>query len=82
MTWRYQAVWCEHEKDRAYTICEVNLDDAGRLEYWTESPEMSASGDSLEELQRDLGRMCQACRDWEPVAFERLRPGMTFKRRS
>jgi hypothetical protein len=85
MTWRYQAVWRECTGylagERYYTVCVVHLDDDGRLEYWSENPEVTASGDTLEELRRDIRRMYEACGNWEPVAFEYLRPGMTFKRR-
>jgi len=82
MTWRYQAVWREHDGERAYSICEIYLDDDGRLDNWTQNPAIAPGGDSCEELQRDIGRMSEACRNWEPVAFEALQAGMTFKRRS
>jgi len=87
MTWRYQAVWHEHddgradENDRAYSLCEVYLNEDGRLDSWTMNPAIAPGSDTWEELQRDIGRMNEACQNWEPVAFESLRPGMTFKRR-
>jgi len=82
MTWRYQAVWREEMGERYYSICEVYLDDDGRLECWTQDPAIAPGGEDWEELQRAIGRMHEACSTWEPVAFESLQAGMTFKRRS
>ena len=87
MTWRYQAVWHEHddgradEKDRAYSLCEVYLNEDGRLDSWTMNPAIAPGSDTWEGLQRDIGRMYEDCWNWEPVAVADLHAGMTFKRR-
>jgi len=85
MTWRYQAVWGvgtgKFAGERHYTMCEVYLDDAGRLLSWTKNPAIAPGAEDQEALQRDIGRMYEDCWNWEPVAVADLHAGMTFKRR-
>jgi len=85
MTWRYQAVWREGTGvlagERHYSICEVYLDDDGRLANWTENPAIAPGGESWEDLQRSVGRMYEECWNFEPVAVADLQAGMTFRRR-
>ena len=85
-TWRYQAVFGENENDfdgtcNVYTICEVYLDADGKLEFWTESEAIAASGETIEELTADLQLMLKDISTWQPIHFDSLEIGMTFEKR-
>ena len=77
--WRYQSVFDENDGERWYSVCEVYLDAAGNLEGWTEHSSIAAGGNTLDELEGDLEQMITDVRRWEPVAFDSLYVGMTFK---
>jgi hypothetical protein len=81
VTWRYQTTWVEQKGERTYFICEVYLDESGRLASWVDNPEFGAKGDTWDDLQRDLGKMYEDCWNWQPVALAELRVGMIFQRR-
>jgi hypothetical protein len=56
------------------------FDDNGRLEHWTESPEIAGGGESVGDLIWCLRAMITDCWTWKPVAFEALKDGMTFEK--
>ena len=64
---------------RHYSVCEVYLDNKGRLEAWTENSAISPSGYSSDELVADLGYMLDDVSKWKPVAFESMNVGMGFE---
>ena len=81
MTWRYQAVYIEnHNGNKEYSICEVYLDDDGKLDSWTESHRIHPFGsETLNELINDLQRMMDDANRWKPVPTNKLQVGMTFE---
>ena len=84
-SWRYQIVYVEHSNDDGdkscvFSICEIYLDKYGKLEAWTENPQMKPYGETLDELIGDLQMMLDDAHKWEPVSFSSLKTGMTFKR--
>jgi len=80
MTWHYQPVYVESDGERAYSLCEVYLDDDGLLDSWTASRNIAAHGtDSADALLADLERMIHDVRRWEPVEFDTLTVGMRFE---
>ena len=83
--WRYQVVYDKtidglNEDNFAYTICEVYLDDDGKLECWTEGKSIAPYGESIDELNSDLQMMQRDLATWKPVPFDSLSVGMTFER--
>ncbi len=80
MNWRYQPVYEEDMFGRTVTLCECYFDEHGNLKRWTEDPAIIPSGETPEELQKDLIRMLADAYKWEPVAFSALTVGMTFIR--
>ena len=80
MNWRYQPVYADDDAGRAVTVCECYFDEHGKLQMWTEDMSSAASGETPEELQRDLIRMLADAYKWEPVPFASLHVGMTFER--
>lgn len=79
MSWRYQAVWTEHEGERFYAIIEVYLNEDGRLKEWTATPNgVSPGGESLKALEETLTRMMSDLR-WEPTAFSEMATGMRIR---
>jgi len=85
-SWRYQTVYIEHgtsddEITREYTLCEVYLDKDGKLEGSTENHAMSPMGDSVDELIGTLQIMLEDAAKWEPVEFESMQVGMTFRKK-
>ena len=83
--WRYQAVYSESSNEMgetycSFTICEIYLDKDGRLTAWTENPSIAASGETPDELTRDLQLMLNDTTKWKPVLFESLQVGMVFER--
>ena len=82
--WRYQAVYRKigsGDSERTeYSICEVYLDESGKLEGSTESPSMTPHGESLSELIGDLEMMLEDISKWKPVDFDKMQVGMTFER--
>ena len=80
--WRYQLVYTvnEHSELREYSICEIYLDENGKLKMWTESPAMRPYGNDEEELIGDLQLMLNDARSWDAVPFDALEKGITFKR--
>ena len=86
--WRYQAVYKEDgdeggdiETSRAYTVCEVYLDEDGKLIGSTENAAIAPYGWDLEELKADIQLMLDDVSKWEPVPFDSMQVGMTFSRR-
>jgi|GEM_PF-3240462 len=82
--WRYQTVYFEHrtcnnEITREHSLCEVYLDKDGKLDKWIASRFISPMGESVEELLDDLQFMLNNAIKWEPVEFESMHVGMTFK---
>jgi hypothetical protein len=82
-SWRYQAVYIEKDNheggtDKAFSICEVYLDEDDKLEMWTEKPNMSPYGESVEELTGDLETMLEDVKRWKSVNFELMEKGMIF----
>ena len=82
--WRYQAVYRkigEGDSERIeYSICEVYLDEEGKLEGSTESPSMIPHGETLSELIGDLKIMTEDVSKWKAVDFDKMQAGMTFER--
>jgi len=62
-------------------LCEVYLDKDGKLDKWTESHSMSPMGESTEELLGDLQFMLNDAAKWEPVKFDAMEVGMTFRKK-
>lgn len=82
MMWRYQSVYEETDEGvKSYTICEVYLDEDGKLKTWTESKSMHPYGDSIEELEKDLKMMIADVQKWKPIALNKLEIGMVFEKR-
>jgi len=81
--WRYQAVYRkvgDGESERIeYSICEVYLNDKGKLEASTESPTMTPYGESLSELIDDLKMMLADASKWKAVDFDNMQAGMSFE---
>ena len=81
--WRYQAVYRkigDGDSERVeYSICEVYLDDAGKLEGSTESPSMTPYGESLSELIGDMKMMLVDAEKWKAVDFDKMQAGMSFE---
>ena len=81
--WRYQAVYRKIGNGESarieYSICEVYLDDTGKLEGSTESPSMTPYGESLSELIGDLKLMLTDARKWKAVDFNKMQAGMSFE---
>lgn len=87
-TWRYQPVYVEEtvsapepHVERTMSLCEVYLDESGRLTGWTENRAMAPQGETVDELVGDLTRMLSDANRWEPVPYDALEVGMTFERR-
>jgi len=79
--WRYQAVYIDRDEEtREYSICEVYLDEDGKLEGWTENSSIAPYGTSYEELIGDLQIMMEDTRRWKAVPFDSMSVGMTFER--
>ena len=82
--WRYQAIYRKigiGDSERIeYSICEVYLDDAGKLDASTESPSMTPYGESLSELIGDLKMMLADAEKWKAVDFDNMQAGMSFER--
>ena len=82
--WRYQVVYRTIDSGESthmeYSICEVYLDDTGKLESWTESPRMTPYGESSVELISDLKTMMTDAEKWKAVDFDQMQTGMTFER--
>ena len=79
MSWHYLPVYVEANGERAYSLCEVYLDDDGLLDSWTASREIAAHGTDPSKLAADLELMARDVRRWEPVAFDALSVGMRFE---
>ena len=81
--WRYQAVYRKIGKGDSerieYSICEVYLDNAGKLEGSTESPSMTPYGESLSELIGDMKMMLADAEKWKAVDFDKMQAGMSFE---
>ena len=81
--WRYQAVYRKigsGDSERIeYSICEVYLDDTGKMEGSTESPSMTPYGESLSELIGDLKIMLSDAEKWKAVDFDNMQAGMSFE---
>jgi hypothetical protein len=87
MSWRYQPVrFIEKVGDNPeiiFQLCEVYLDAKGRLEKWTDPPGICPSGEgTIDQLTGDLCRMLIDAYCWEPVNFQDMHTGMSFKRRA
>lgn len=80
-SWHYLPVYIEDGEQRAYTICEVYLDNEGCVTTWTATRTIAARGASPIELKADLEQMLNDVDRWEPVAFHSLQPGMTLTRK-
>jgi len=85
-TWRYQAVYNVKEmengkKHYTFSVCEVYLDEKGKLCMWTEDASMKPTGEIHAELIQDLEHMLRDVKEWEPVQFDSLEVGMTFEKR-
>jgi hypothetical protein len=85
MTWRYQPVTFETDRDKETTLVEVYFDDDGNLTTWTDlvgacGGSIAPGGESIGDLRADLARMLADAYKWMPVRYEDLRPGMTFER--
>ena len=83
-SWHYQAVYKEHQNDlggtyQAFTICEVYLDEKGRLKLWTKNTEFPC-GSTIDELTQDLESMLEDISSWKPVEFDKLKIGMVFEK--
>ena len=79
MNWRYQPIYYMSGGSPVYGLAEVYLDDDGRLENWTESTHIEASGGTLNELTADLNRMVVDAYRWVPVVYSDLRVGYKFE---
>ena len=87
MSWRYQPVTFIETiagvDETVYQLCEVYLDDAGKLDKWTDPPGICPTGEeNLSSLTQDLTRMLVDAYCWAPVKFADLKPGMKFRRRA
>lgn len=80
MTWRYQPVWIGPPEDPSYSLTEVYLDAEGRLENWTQTEAITPTGNSIDDLTAELGRMQEDANNYKPVAFSALKVGMVFER--
>ena len=85
-TWRYQAVYNVKEmeggkKHYTFSVCEVYLDEDGKLCAWTKDASMEPTGEIHSELIQDLEHMLKDVKEWEPVQFDSLKVGMTFEKR-
>ncbi len=80
MTWRYQVVWTEEGGERIYSVCEVYLDEDGRLDSWTTDPVMRPIGEDRDDLEWTLVAMLADTGEWAPVNFASLKVGMVFER--
>jgi hypothetical protein len=81
-TTRYQAVWSTDAQGvRTYTLCEVELDPAGRLVGWSDGALLAPQGEAQARLIDDLSYMFADAVRWKAVAYHSLRPGMRFDQR-
>lgn len=80
MVWRYQPVFIEAEDGLHFGMCEVQLDDKGLLEGWSETIE--PGGETAEELRECLAQMLADAKAWQPVDFDELEVGFLFERAS
>ena len=82
--WRYQAVYRRivnrDSESIEYSICEVYLDEDGKLEGSTESPTMTPHGNTRSELIDDLKMMLEDVSKWKAVDFDMMQVGMVFER--
>ena len=80
MMWRYQTVFKKTDEETfKFSLCEVYLDDDGKLEYWTENAEMTPCGETYDELLGDTKYMFEDAKKWLPVEFDKMEVGMTFE---
>ncbi len=76
---RYQPVWtADGHGTRTYFLCEVDLDDLGRLIAWREDTDVVAFGNTEAEMIANLSYMFADAVGWKSVALETLRLGMVF----
>jgi hypothetical protein len=79
MPWHYLTVYRDRGDERYFSLCQVHLDDLGKLDFWLPNPEASPGGEDSISLARALGLMMLDARTWKPVRFEDLKPGMTLQ---
>jgi hypothetical protein len=79
MPWHYLTVYRDRGDERYFSLCQVHLDEEGKLDFWVPDPEASPGGDDSRSLARTLGLMMLGARAWKPVRFEDLKPGMTLQ---
>jgi hypothetical protein len=75
--WRYQPVIYEDVRGDYVQIHECYFDDNRKLTRWSADP-VTAGGETVDELTKDLCRMLVDAYSWEPVRHSDLRVGMTF----
>ena len=82
MTWHYLPVYKLDEEtgDRIFSLCEVYLDDRGRLEHWTVKPDIAPIGDSHYDLVGTCLMMARDAHQYRACRFDLLRVGMKFTR--
>lgn len=92
--WRYQPVTDTDAHGQLVYLITIWVDAEERLLEWTVRRERDPdtgelapgmpceypAGESLNSLSADLMRMYIAAWAWEPVAYDSLKPGMTFRR--
>ena len=81
MPWHYLTVYRDHGEERHFSLCEVYLDDQGKLDFWVPNPEMSPGGEDITSLTRTLGLMLLDAQAWEPVRFDDLKVGLRLQPR-
>ena len=79
-TWRYQPVWGDDGPEaKWFSVCEVYLNADGSLGSWTERPDVSAMGDSVEGLIGTLDRMRAETLKYKAVKHDEMVVGMVFE---
>ena len=80
MTWRYQPVWGDDGPEaKWFSVCEVYLDESGKLKSWTGKPAVAAMGDSLNGLVKTLDLMRSEALKYKAVKHDEITVGMVFE---
>jgi hypothetical protein len=80
MTWRYQPVWINFSDEAVYSLAQVDVDAAGRLENWTQTERTAPAGEAASDLRERIAHMLMDANLYKPVAFSSLKIGMLFER--
>ena len=80
--WRYQPVitGTHGEPDQTLSLCEVYLDEDGKLASWAKALDCAPFGDNIAELLSDIRRMKADAKQWKPVHASELKVGLAFQK--